>query len=104
MIATSTCIQIAEELANYDFSFSPSQCMEKFSKLQAQFRSRLDIKDKTLEPWVYHDFMQRIEGNKAENSSAYVRETGRKRKETDYLLTSDLEVCNPLRREFFDLF
>ena len=51
-----------------------------------------------------HDFMQRIEGNKAENSSAYVRETGRKRKETDYLLTSDLEVCNPLRREFFDPF
>jgi hypothetical protein len=44
--------------------------------------------------------MQRIEGNKAENSSAYVRETGRKRKETDYLLTSDLEVCKPLRREF----
>jgi hypothetical protein len=48
--------------------------------------------------------MQRIEGNKAENSSAYVRETGRKRKETDYLLTSDLEVCNPLRRELFDPF
>nr|CAH0107461.1 unnamed protein product [Daphnia galeata] len=41
---------IAEELANYDFSFSPSQCMDKFSKLQAQFRSRLDIKDRTLEP------------------------------------------------------
>ena len=77
LIATSTCIQIAEELANYDFSFSPSQCMDKFSKLQAQFRSRLDIKDKTLEPWVYHDIMQRIEGNKAENSSAYVRETGK---------------------------
>jgi hypothetical protein len=29
--------------------------------------------------------MQIIEGNKAANSSAYVRETGRKRKEIDYL-------------------
>ena len=36
-----------KELTNYDFSFSPSQCMDKFSKLKAQFRSRLDIKVKT---------------------------------------------------------
>ena len=85
-MALSTCFKIAEELANYNFSFSPSQCMDKFSKLQAQFRSHLDIKDKTLEPWVYDEIMQRTEGNKAENSSPYVRETGRKRKETDYLL------------------
>nr|CAH0107682.1 unnamed protein product [Daphnia galeata] len=52
-------------------------------KADTQFWSRLDIKDKTLEPWVYHDIMQRIEDNKAENSSAYVRETGRRRKELE---------------------
>jgi hypothetical protein len=66
--------------------------MDKFSKLQGQYRSRLDFKRKNLDPWVHHATLQRIEGSKAENSSAFVRETGTKRKEEADYPTSDLDV------------
>ncbi|XP_046654263.1 uncharacterized protein LOC124345429 [Daphnia pulicaria] len=82
---------IAEQLADDGFSFSAAQCMDKFSKLQGQYRSRLDFKGKNLDPWVHHATLQRIEGSKAENSSAFVRETGTKRKEEADYPTSDLD-------------
>jgi hypothetical protein len=79
-------------LADEGFSFSAAQCMDKFSKLQGQYRSRLDFKGKNLDPWVHHATLQRIEGHKAENSSAFVRETGTKRKEEADYPTSDCDV------------
>ncbi|XP_046445945.1 uncharacterized protein LOC124195540 [Daphnia pulex] len=82
---------IAEQLADDVFSFSAAQCMDKFSKLLGQYRSRLDFKGKNLDPWVHHATLQRIEGSKAENSSAFVRETGTKRKEEADYPTSDLD-------------
>jgi len=41
---------------------------------------------------VCHAILQRIEGNKAENSSAFIRETGTKRREEADYPTSDCDV------------